>query len=108
MSDYRDVNRANWDERAPAHAASAGSALDRFRADPAHLSDVVRFDLPLLGELAGLDGVHLQCHIGSDTISLARLGARMIGLDFSPAAIAEARRLASDTGSDAEFVEADV
>jgi SAM-dependent methyltransferase len=108
MSDYRDVNRANWDERAPAHAASAGYALDRFRADPAHLSDVVRFDLPLLGELAGLDGVHLQCHIGSDTISLARLGARMIGLDFSPASIAEARRLASDTGSDVVFVEADV
>ena len=108
MTDYREVNRANWDERAPAHAASADYAFERFRADPAHLSDVVRFDLPLLGDVAGLDGVHLQCHIGTDTISLARLGARMTGLDFSPASIAEARRLAERTGSDVELVEADV
>ena len=40
------------------------------------LSDVVRFDLPRLGDIAGLRGVHLQCHIGTDTVSLARLGAR--------------------------------
>ena len=108
MSDYREVNRANWDERAPAHAASVGYALDRFRADPEHVSDVVRFDLPLLGDIAGLDGVHLQCHIGTDTVSLGRLGARMTGLDFSSASLAEARRLAEDTGSAAEFVESDV
>ena len=42
MSESSRVNRANWDERAPAHAASAGYALERFRSDPAHLSDVVR------------------------------------------------------------------
>ena len=108
MTDYRDLNRANWDERAPAHAASAGYALERFRTDPEHLSDVVRFDLPLLGDVSGLDGVHLQCHIGTDTISLARLGARMTGLDFSPASLAEARRLAAETGSEVVFVESDV
>ena len=108
MADYRQLNRANWDERAPAHAASGGYALDRFRSDPAHLSDVVRFDLPLLGDVAGLEGVHLQCHIGTDTISLARLGARMTGLDFSPASLAEARRLVAETGTDVELVESDV
>ncbi len=108
MTDYRAVNRANWDERAPAHAASAGYALDRFRSDPGHLSDVVRFDLPLLGHIAGREGVHLQCHIGTDTISLSRLGARMTGLDFSPASLAEARRLAEEVGADAAFVESDV
>ena len=108
MTDYRAVNRANWDERAPAHAASAGYALDRFRSDPGHLSDVVRFDLPLLGDIAGLEGVHLQCHIGTDTISLSRLGARMTGLDFSPASLAEARRLAEEVGADVAFVESDV
>jgi SAM-dependent methyltransferase len=108
VTDYRTFNRANWDERAPAHAASADYALDLFRSDPTHLSDVVRFDLPLLGDVAGLDGVHLQCHIGTDTISLARRGARMTGLDFSPASLAEARRLVAETGSDVEFVEADV
>src|ERR687883_293245 len=83
MSDYRAVNRASWDERVPAHAASPDYAVDRFVEDPGFLSDVVRFDLPRLGDVAGARGVHLQCHIGTDTISLARLGARMTGVDFS-------------------------
>jgi SAM-dependent methyltransferase len=67
----------------------------------------VRFDLPRLGDVTGARGLHLQCHIGTDTLSLARLGARMTGLDFSPAALAEARRLAERTGADVDFVEAD-
>ncbi|MGH8892909.1 MAG: class I SAM-dependent methyltransferase, partial [Actinomycetes bacterium] len=108
MTDYRDLNRATWDERAPAHAASADYGLGRFEADPAFVSDVVRFDLPRLGDLAGVRGAHLQCHIGTDTVSLSRLGARMTGLDFSAASVAEARRLAERLGSDADFVEGDV
>jgi SAM-dependent methyltransferase len=102
------INRANWDERAPAHAKSAGYRVDRFAADPAYLSEVIRFDLPRLGDVAGLRGVHLQCHIGTDTISLARLGARMTGLDFSPAAVAEARVIARAAGVEVDFVESDV
>ncbi|MFC4944611.1 class I SAM-dependent methyltransferase [Pseudonocardia sp. GCM10023141] len=102
------VNRANWDERAPAHAASPGYAFERFVADPGFLSDVVRFDVPRLGDITGLRGVHLQCHIGTDTISLSRLGARMTGLDFSAASLAEARRLAAATGADVDFVESDL
>jgi SAM-dependent methyltransferase len=108
MTDSRDVNLALWDERAPAHAASPDYGIPRFRADPTYLSHVVRFDLPKLGDIAGLDGVHLQCHIGTDTISLARLGARMTGLDFSPAALAQARALSERTGAGVQFVEADV
>ena len=106
--DYRDVNRANWDERVPAHAASPDYAVDRFTQDPAFLSGVVSFDLPRLGDISGLDGVHLQCHIGTDTVSLARLGARMTGLDFSPAALEQGRRLAAATGVDVDFVESDL
>jgi SAM-dependent methyltransferase len=106
--DYRALNKAGWDERAPAHAASPGYHLDEFRGDPAYLSEVVRFDLPLLGDVAGLRGVHLQCHIGTDTISLARLGARMTGLDFSPAAVEQARALSEEVGAGVDFVEADV
>jgi len=105
-SDYLSLNRSSWDERAPAHAASPGYAVERFLSDPEFISAVVRFDLPLLGDVAGLDGVHLQCHIGTDTVSLARLGARMTGLDFSPASLAEARRLAAGAGHAIEFVEA--
>ena len=102
------LNRASWDERAPAHAASPDYAVERFLSEPAFISDVVRFDLPRLGDIAGLRGVHLQCHIGTDTISLARLGARMSGLDFSAPALIEARRLATQTGAEVEFVEAEV
>ena len=58
--------------------------------------------------MAGLRGVHLQCHIGTDTVSLARLGASMTGLDFSAPAVAAATALARETGADATFVQGDV
>jgi len=108
MNDYRAINRASWDERAAAHVGSPDYAVDRLLGDPACISDIVRFDLPRLGQVAGLVGVHLQCHIGTDTISLARLGARMTGLDFSAASLAQARRLAAAAGADVSFVESDV
>ncbi len=108
MGDYRSVNRANWDERAPAHAASPGYAVDRLVSDPEFLSRVVAFDRPRLGDLSGVQGVHLQCHIGTDTVSLARLGASMTGLDFSAASVATARDIARRTGTAVDFVEADV
>lgn len=106
--DYRTVNRASWDERVPAHAASPDYQLERYAADPDFLSDIVRFDLPRLGAISGLRGVHLQCHIGTDTVSLARLGASMTGLDFSAPAVRQARSLAARIGADARFVQADV
>ena len=105
---YVEVNRASWDERAPAHAASRDYAVGRFIDDPDVLSDVVRFDLPRLGDVSGLRGVHLQCHIGTDTISLARLGARMTGLDFSRASLEQARLLSERAGPRVEFVEAEL
>ena len=107
VDDYLEINRAMWDERAPAHAGSPGYAVQRFAEDPQHLSEVVRFDLPLLGDISGLRALHLQCHIGTDTVSLARLGARMTGLDFSPAAVEQATALASAAGADVDFVQAD-
>ena len=108
MATYIDLNRANWDDRAPAHAASPDYFFDRFVAEPDFLSEVVRFDLPLLGDISGLRSVHLQCHIGTDTISLARLGAVMTGLDFSGASIIEARRLSALAGTPVEYVESNV
>ena len=73
--------------------------------DPAYLSTVVSDDLPVLtahlpqGSLRGLDVVHLQCHIGTDTISLARAGGRMTGVDFSLSSLAAARRWQPRVGS---------
>lgn len=107
MSDYREVNRANWDERVPVHLASPDYSAARFR-DPAFLSDVVTFDRPRLGDLTGQRGLHLMCHLGTDTVSLARLGARMTGLDFSAPAVAAARDLARTAGVEVDFLEADV
>jgi SAM-dependent methyltransferase len=107
-TEHREINRSWWDDRAPAHAASPGYAVDGLLADPAALSDVVRFDRERLGDIAGLRGVHLQCHIGTDTLSLARLGARMTGLDFSAAALAVARDLAAQACLSIDYVESDV
>jgi 2-polyprenyl-3-methyl-5-hydroxy-6-metoxy-1,4-benzoquinol methylase len=108
VENYAAINMANWDERVPAHAASPDYHVADFITDPAYLSEVVRFDRPRLGDISGLRGVHLQCHIGTDTISLARLGASMTGIDFSGPAIEQARNLASQTGADAVFVQSDV
>ncbi|GAA4928494.1 class I SAM-dependent methyltransferase [Actinoplanes utahensis] len=108
MTDYLEINRAIWDERAKPHAESPGYRAALFAGDPAHLSQVVSFDRPRLGDITGLRGVHLQCHIGTDTISLARLGATMTGLDFSGASLAEARAIAASASCEIDFVQSDV
>ena len=105
-AEYLDVNRANWDSRVPFHAAGYG--LERFRNDPSWLSSVTQFDRPRLGDVAGLSGLHLQCHLGTETLSLARLGANMTGLDFSEPALEVARGLARDCGASIDYVTADV
>jgi SAM-dependent methyltransferase len=108
MEDYRDVNRANWDDRVAAHAESPDYAVSRFTGDPSFLSEVVSFDRSRLGDIAGLDVVHLQCHIGTDTVSLARLGANVTALDFSEPALEQGRRLAQAVGAEIEFVRSDL
>jgi len=104
MDERRAANLANWEDRVPVHTGPDGYDTAAF-ADPEHVSRVVRFDRPALGPIDGLDVVHLQCHIGTDTVSLARLGAGSVtGYDFSPAAIAAATDLAARAGSHATFV----
>jgi SAM-dependent methyltransferase len=120
----RDANRELWEDRAVLHEDLYGAHA--LAADPTAISTVVRDDLPVLLQhlvgrapladaprdvdkpLAGLDLLHLQCHIGTDTLSLARLGARVTGLDFSPASLDVARRLAVEAGLEIAWVEADV
>ncbi len=107
MTDHVEINLANWNSRVAHH--ERGYDLDRYRLDPGHLSKVVTFDLPRLGRLDGLDVVHLQCHIGTDTLSLSRLGARSVsGLDFSAPALAVAERLAADCGAAIHYVECEL
>lgn len=107
QEDWIALNRANWDERAAAHAASPDYAVEQFATDPAYLSSEVRFDLPRLGDVRGLRGVHLQCHIGTDTVSLTRLGAQMTGLDFSAPALEQAATLAQRASAEVEWVHAE-
>ncbi len=108
LDEQRSANLANWEDRVPIHVGPNGYELAAF-AEPGHISRVVQFDVPRLGDLAGLDVVHLQCHIGTDTISLDRLGARSVtGYDFSPAALAAARELGARAGSNVRFVEGEL
>jgi len=102
-------NRANWDSRVPVHLGPNGYRQQRYVKDPAWISEVVAFDTPLLGDLTGLSVAHLQCHIGTDTVSLARLGpAEVVGIDFSEPALDAARDLAAQAGANATFVLSDV
>lgn len=102
---YLDVNRELWNARVPYHITSAFYDLPGFLAGAGTLTEI---ELPLLGGLMGRHVLHLQCHFGLDTLSLARLGATVTGLDFSEAAISEARNIARQTGLDASFILADV
>jgi 2-polyprenyl-3-methyl-5-hydroxy-6-metoxy-1,4-benzoquinol methylase len=96
-----EVNRAWWDERVPIHVGSAFYDVDGFRAGGSSLRP---FEVEEVGDVAGKRLVHLQCHFGLDTISWARAGASVVGLDFSRPAVEAGSALAAETGLDARFV----
>ena len=104
---YIAVNRELWDEKTKHHIASAFYNMDKegFLKGVSSLNDI---ELQLLGDVRGKSILHLQCHFGQDTLSLARLGAKVTGVDFSGAAIDKARELNEQLGLDAEFVCSDV
>ncbi len=104
----RAANLANWNDRVAGHIAPDGYAIAPLLAAPDRLTKVVSHDAEILGDVDGLDLLHLQCHIGTDTLSWARLGARTTGVDFSPEALAAARGFAEETGLDIDYVECDL
>jgi SAM-dependent methyltransferase len=103
MNDPIEINRRNWDERAAIHArdATGDYMLNRFRAgeDALHAIEAAE-----LGDIRDKRVLHLQCHIGRDTLCLARRGAIVTGLDFSTASLRVARQLAVEAALDATFV----
>jgi SAM-dependent methyltransferase len=99
------ANRALWDEWTDLHVGSEFYDVAAFRQGGSRLRD---FEQELIGDVRGLEVLHVQCHFGLDTLSFARLGARPTGADFSPKAIAAARSLAAELGLDARFVESNV
>jgi len=110
--EYLAVNRDRWDEVAGLHKDSYDTAS--LLSDPDLLSGVVEMDRALMapylsdGSVEGLDMIHLQCHIGTDTLSWARLGARMTGLDMSGESLAIARDLAVQAGLEIEYIESTI
>ena len=105
MDTYRTANRRYWDQLAQLHPATPFYKLDSFKRGEMVLDPIVR---DTLGDISGKRVLHLQCHFGLDTLSIARLGAEATGLDFSPVAIETARRISAELGISAAFVEADV
>jgi len=101
MDDYLRSNQELWNNWTRIHVASIFYDVDGFKAGKIPLDAVVREGV---GNVTGKSLLHLQCHFGIDTLSWARLGARVTGADFSDEAIAQARALAKQVGIDANFV----
>ena len=93
MNEAMDGNRRNWDERVPIHAASRFYDVDGFKAGRSTLMSI---ELDEMDDVRGKSLLHLQCHFGMDTMSWARMGANVTGVDFSEAAIDLARSLRQD------------
>ncbi len=98
-------NKELWNQKTPIHVGSEFYDMDAFKKGANTLNQI---ELDLLGDVSGKRILHLQCHFGQDTLSLARMGAKVCGVDMSSAAIAQARELSHELGLDAEFVESNV
>src|SRR5438552_2140865 len=105
MNDYMNVNRERWNEMVAIHQRSEFYDVAGFKAGRITISDLEREEV---GDVLGKSLLHLQCHFGMDTLSWARLGATVTGVDFSPRAIELAGSLATELGIEARFIEADV
>lgn len=105
MSEHLEINRAWWDEKVSFHAKSGFYDVETFKAGKLTLMDLEREEL---GDVVGKSLLHLQCHFGLDTLSWARLGAQVTGVDFSAAGIAMADSLSREVGVEANFVCSDI
>ena len=106
MKEYFETNRKAWDLRVDVHKTSEMYDLETFKKGRNSLTEI---ELNALnGLVKGKKLLHLQCHFGQDTLSLARMGAKATGVDLSPKAINLARELNDELGLDATFVESNI
>lgn len=105
MNEYLRSNQFLWDDWTRLHSAGSDYDIEGFRAGKNTLK---RIELEELGDVSGKSLLHLQCHFGMDTLSWARLGAEVTGIDFSANAIDLARRLSEETGIAARFVQSNI
>ena len=102
---FLEKNKAAWNQRTDIHVESEFYDVEGFRQGQTSLKP---FETEALGDVAGKSMLHLQCHFGQDTLSLARMGAKSTGVDFSDKAIDFARGLSEEIKVDARFVLSDV
>jgi hypothetical protein len=105
MQEYHDNNRKLWDGMVPVHDASDFYEVASFMSGRNTLMPV---ELHEVGDAAGKSMLHLQYHFGMDTLSWARLGAQVTGIDFSAPAIVKARELSAELRMEATFIESNV
>ena len=101
MEEYLKVNKESWNKRTEIHVNSEFYGQESFEKGRSTLNDI---ELNLLGDVSGKSILHLQCHFGQDTLSLARMGAHVTGVDLSDKSIDFARKTAKKLGIKAEFV----
>jgi len=104
-ADYIEKNRLSWNNRVEAHLKSDFYDVEGFLKGNSSLKSI---ELGLLGNISGKKILHLQCHFGQDSISMARLGAKVTGVDLSDASIAAAKALATAAGEEVQFICCDV
>lgn len=105
MNPKHEANRTLWNIWTPIHERSRLYGLAEFRAGGLSLQPQER---ELVGDVSGKSLLHMQCHFGMDTLSWARLGARVTGVDISDAAIQAACKLATETDLAARFIRCDI
>ncbi len=101
MDKFIKENLKHWNEVTPIHERSEFYGVEGFKAGKCTLMPLEREEL---GDVSGKSLLHLQCHFGLDTLSWARLGAKVTGVDFSDRAIASAKSLSKELGIDADFL----
>lgn len=102
---YFDTNRDHWNARTHVHTESSFYDVPSFKAGKTTLNEA---ELEALGDVSGKSLLHLQCHFGMDTLSFARMGAQVTGLDLADEAINTAKNLATEIGEEARFIAANV
>jgi len=102
---YLEINQNLWNKKTDIHFESDFYNVKDFIKGKSSLNSI---ELDLLGDIKGKSVLHLQCHFGMDSISLARLGAKVTAIDLSDRAIEKARELAEQTNTEVEFIQSDV
>ena len=103
--DYININKQSWNAKTDVHIASDFYDMEGFLAGKSTLNAI---ELELLGDVKGKRILHLQCHFGQDSMTLARMGSSVVGVDLSDKAVERATEFAQKLALDATFICCDI